>query len=155
MITAVIIIIAVVIFIIYSFQSDKKEEIRKAEVTGGLKRRFPNFVAYARQAYASSEPFLEFVKDTGQFLEYRFPLKGSGSEIVGYYHLGIESIFGTMAYVFAISNNGYKHQGYFREIHNGKTNTIPDLGIEEYTKIFDQLLSKMEHSPEYAKLGFG
>lgn len=153
--TTFLIIAAVIVFIIYLFQSDKKEVKTKILQTGGLATRFPNFILYTRQAYTTSEPYLKFVKDDGQYLEYRFPVRGN-QDIAGHYHLGIESVFGTFAYVFAVSSNGNKINGYMRELHNGKNNGLPiDRTIDEYEVIFDSLITQMEKSKDFEKKFYG
>jgi hypothetical protein len=147
--TTFLIIAAVLVFIIYLFQSDKKEVKTKNLQRGGLATRFPNFIAYTKQAYTTSEPYLQFVKDDGQFLEYKFPVRGD-KDVAGHYHLGIESVFGTFAYVFAISSGGQKINGYMRELHNGRSNNVlVDRAVEEYDAVFDSLITQMEKSKDF------
>lgn len=74
--TIFLIAVAVVIFVIYLFQSDKAAAKQRNLKRGGLMQRFPNFVAYAKQAYTSGDPYLQLVKTDGQHLEYRFPVMG-------------------------------------------------------------------------------
>lgn len=148
-----LIIAGVIIFIIYLFQSDINDAKIKNIRHGGLATRFPNFITYTKQAYTTTEPFLQFVKDDGRYLEYRFPVKVN-NYIAGYYYLGIESVFGTFAYVYAISSNGKKINGYMREIHNGRNNSIPsDQTVEAYKVIFDTLIIQMEMSKDFMNSG--
>lgn len=143
------------IFIIFLFQSDKKEVKSKNLQRGGLTKRFPNFVAYSKQAYTTGDPYLQFVKDDGQYLEYRFPVRGNHG-IAGHYHLGIQNSFGTYAYVFAINSSGRKINGFIRELHNGRNYSIPeDRTIEDYENIFDTLISQMEKTKDFEKLFYG
>lgn len=147
-----IVIIAAVIFIFYLFNSDKNEAIAKNQQIGGLRNRFPNFVSYAQQSHTyHCYPDFIFVKDDGRYLEYKFPIG-----VAGYYYLGIESVFGTMAYVYAINSNGKKIKGFIREIHNGKNNNFPaNKSIVEYENIFSGLISQMEDDFDFDDKFYG
>jgi hypothetical protein len=70
----ILIILAVIIFIIYLFQSDKKNVIQKNIQRGGLAKRFPNFIEYCRDSTVAGSSQSEFVKDDGEYLEYRTSL---------------------------------------------------------------------------------
>lgn len=146
----VLAIIFILIFLCFLFLSDKKEAINRNNKLG-LKNIFPNFVAFVNRTYSDK---MEFVKDDARYLEYRFPILGNYRQVIGYYHIGLDSLFGTNVYVWAISKSGYKHKGFLREIHNGRSDKRADLTVEEYSLIFDQLLQRMEESPEYFKLNF-
>ena len=153
--TIFLIISGVLIFIIYLFLSDKKEVKSRNLQRGGLIKKFPNFVTYSKQAYTSGDPYLQFVKDDGQYIEYRLPVRGN-NEIAGYYHLGIQNSFGTYAYVFAINSTGRKINGFIQELHNGRNNSIPeDRSIEDYEEIFDTLIIQMEKTKDFEKLFYG
>lgn len=153
--TIFLIIAAILIFVIYIIQSDKKEAKNKNLQRGGLGPRFPNFIAYTKQAYTTGAPYLQLVKDDGQYLEYKFPVRGNEG-IAGHYHLGIESVFGTFAYAFAIGSSGNKINGYMRELHNGRDNNLPiDRTVEEYDVIFDNLITQMEKSKDFDMKFYG
>lgn len=147
--TIFLIILAIVAFIIYLFQSDKAAAKERNLKRGGLMQRFPNFVAYAKQAYTSGDPYLQLVKTDGQYLEYRFPVMGT-KEITGYYHVGLQNSFGTYLYVFAVNIYGVKINGYLREIHNGRDhNRREDLSVDEYDYVIDSLIQQMERIADF------
>lgn len=147
---AILIILAVVVFIIYLFQSDKKEVIQKNIQRGGLTRRFPNFIEYCKESSVAGTSKLEFVKDDGEYLEYRGSIKVKNS--LGYFHLGIQNNFGTYLYVFAISPRGRKINGHILQIHDGRDRTkSEDLSTFEYEFMFSELIDKMENIKDFAR----
>src|ERR1019366_8594924 len=110
-----LIILAIVIFIIYLFQSDKKQALQKNIAHGGLKAKYPNFVLFCFDK--------EFVKDTGRYLEYRKAIDDD-ARIKVYFHYGLQDVFGTSAYCYAVSTNGYQTKKLMTEIKK------PMIGFE-------------------------
>jgi hypothetical protein len=148
--TTVLIILALIVFIIYLFQSDKKEVIQKNIQRGGLAKRFPNFVEYCKNSTVAGSSQPEFVKDNGEYIEYRISIKVNDS--MGYFHQGLQNSFGTFLYVFAISPKGRKINGPIIQVHNGKDRTLPeDLTSFEYEFMFSELIDKMENTKDFAR----
>ncbi|MSQ80015.1 MAG: hypothetical protein EXR21_10180 [Flavobacteriaceae bacterium] len=144
------IVIFIVLLIVVLFLSDSKRRIDKNAATGALKNKHPNFVSFCESTDNISFKPMELVLFTGRKLEYRFPFEILGKTL-GYYHIGIESIFTTVIYVYAISRNGYKHKGYMLELKK--------LGQEEphefdYHEILQNFLFQICDSKEFDKLDF-
>lgn len=148
--TTVLIILAIIAFVFYLFQSDKKEVVKRNIQRGGLANRFPNFVEYCKNSTVAGSSRPEFVKDDGEYIEYRTIIKVNNS--VGYFHQGLQNSFGTFLYVFAKSPKGKKINGPIIQVHNGKDNTLPeDLSSFEYEFMFSQLIDNMENMKDFAR----
>jgi len=96
----------VIILVIYLFQSDKKEMIQGNIKRGGLKTKFPNFVQYCNSNPHGPHNVFEFVKDDGEYLEYRYSLPVK--ESLGYFYIVLQNNFSTFLYVYAMSPKGKK-----------------------------------------------
>jgi hypothetical protein len=148
--TTILLIFAAILFILYLFQSDKKTVIQRNIQRGGLSKRFPNFVDYCKNSTVAGSSKSEFVKDDGEYLEYRTSLKVKNG--LGYFHIGLQNNFGTYLYVFAMSPQGKKIKGPFIQIHNGKDKLQKeDLSIFEYEFMFSELIDKMENLQGFAE----
>jgi len=149
--TFFLIILVVIIFIIYFFKSDGKEAKRKNIASGGLIKRFPNFVYHCTKNASKIHEGLEFVKDDGEYIEYRYPLKVTKNRI-GYFYLELQNNFGTFLYTYALSPKGRKIEGYIKEIHNGRDKSeSEDQSVFNYEFIFYELIEKMEHTKNFAE----
>lgn len=146
-----LIFLLIIIFVICLFQIDKAAVKKRNNRLGGLVQRFPNFVAYSKQAYTSSEPSFQLVKSDGQYLEYRFPVMGNLA-LTGHYHVGLQNSFCTYLYVFAVNINGVKINGYIQEIHNGRENKLEDLSVKEYSRLIDSLIQQMERKTDFDQI---
>ena len=142
--TTILLIVAVIIFVIYMYKSDKREIVIKNIQRGGLNNRFPNFIAYCTESTVAGTSNMEFVKDDGEYLEYRGALPVNNS--IGYFHIGIRSNFGTYLYVYAISPRGKKINGFLYEVKDNR-----DLSIFEYEFIYSDLINQMENIIDFAK----
>ena len=144
--TVLFIVIAIVIFMVYMFRSDKSEAIEKNIQRGGLTKRFPNFVNFCINTSTFPEAPLELVKDDGEFLEYKAKMG------VGYFYLGLQNNFGTYLYVYATSAKGRKIKGPLQQLHNGNDISMPeDADDFQYHFIFTSLIDTMENQKDFAK----
>lgn len=148
--TILVIILAVIIVVIYLFQSDKKTVIETNLKNGGLIAKFPNFVSFCTSPLSMYEEMkMELFRDTGRYLEYKMTIRRN-NQIRGYINYGLENSFGTFAYCYATSTNGYKTKKPFVEIKN----RILELDEFEYRELFDRLLKQAFLSCDYRKLNF-
>ena len=141
--TTIFLIAAVIIFVIYMYKSDKREIVIKNLQRGGLTPKFPNFIAYCAESNVAGTSDMEFVKDDGEYLEYRSSLPVNNS--TGYFHYGIRSNFATYLYVHAISPRGKKIKGFLSEVKDNR-----DLSIFEYEFIYSELINQMENINDFA-----
>ena len=84
------------------------------------------------------------VKDTIEFLEYKFPIYSNQNEIQGYYHLGLLHSKKPFVYCHCINSNaliinGGKQKLYYKR----KTD------MNYYSGIFRRLISDMEKSQNF------
>lgn len=146
------IIFGIIIFIIISFQSDKNKVAIKNLEKGGLIKKYPEFVKFCTDPLSIyEETKMQFVRDTGRYLEYKLPIKRD-SQLRGYIYYGLENSFGTFAYCYAISTNGYKTEKSFIEIKPLLSDF--ELSQYEYRELFDNLLKSSLFSSNYKKLNF-
>jgi hypothetical protein len=96
---------------------------------------------------------MEFVRDTGRYLEYRLRVKRN-NQLRGYIYYGLENSFGTFAICYAFSTNGYKTKKSFNEIKNPLQIPNYELSQFEYQTLFDELLQNSLMSNDYKKLNF-
>lgn len=99
-----IIIIGIVIYIIWKFNSDSKTVKRRNQSFGGMKKLFPEFVEY----FESND--YELTEDSGTKLIYKKPLTNS-PPFNKYLFLGIESKFTNIAFGYIITGEGKKING--------------------------------------------
>ncbi|MFA5296817.1 MAG: hypothetical protein WC389_01260 [Lutibacter sp.] len=150
--TTFILIILGVGFIIYLFNNDRKDVKTNVLQRGGMITIYPNFNQYINQAKDTSSSILNFdtthfelVKNDGEYLEYKFPVF-SGNEISGYFFIGLQHSFGTIAYCYCRTKGGKKIEGFMRELHNGRDVNKPrDRDIEDYRGIFFNLIKQMKN----------
>jgi hypothetical protein len=142
--TIIFIVVAIIIFVIYMYKSDKREVVIKNLQRGGLTTRFQNFIAYCAESNVAGTSDMQFVKDDGEYLEYRGALPVNNS--TGHFHIGIRSNFGTYLYVHAISPRGKKINGFLHEVKDNR-----DLSIFEYEFIYSDLINQMENVNDFAK----
>lgn len=145
--TIFLLLLGVAILILFLFNSDRNKVKKQNLSRGGLKTRFPNFVQYCNSNPFGPHNIFEFVKDDGEYLEYRYSLPVQNS--LGFFHLVLQHNFGTFLYVYAISPKGKKINGRFLEIKSDNQRKSPDLSIYEYDNIFSDLIWKMEKSKDF------
>lgn len=147
----ILIIVILVVVILFVFISDKEKAKKKNVKRGGLAVRFPNFVEFCNKYSTTLYEGLEFVKDDGQYIEYRYPLPVTNNK-TGYFYLGLQNSFGTYLYTYAVSHRGRKINGFLKEIHNGRHRTrVEDPPIFTYKIIFDGLIKQMEDKERFAE----
>ena len=160
----IIIIIGAALFIFILFNNDRNDERSKTNNRGGVKNIYKNFIRYVELTNSGdiqhylliNEPNYQYVKDDGEYLEYKYPIISYENNIDGYYYIGIHHTFGTFAYCFCINSKGKKIEGYMRELHNGRDSSKPrDRNIEEYKDIFSNLILSMESKPKFEDKFFG
>jgi hypothetical protein len=151
-----IIILIIIVVIIFLFQKDKRKAIRSNIIRGGLKNLFPNFVDFCERVYEdygeNGEMKMQLARDDESYLEYKVPIF-RGKIAIAHIYYGIENSIGTYAYCYVISNNGYKHSGYIREINKNNSINIYDPNYGEYFEIFERLFTKIVNSNDFYKLG--
>lgn len=141
----VIILIAAIIFVIYCFKDDSKDEKITVLQRGGLKKYYSNFIEYINETTTEHFPYQE-TKNDGEYLEYKYPIRRNRI-IVGYHFIGIQHSFITKAYIYSKNINGSKITGFSKQINN--RNSEPEINIEDYNIIFLTLAVKMEKLPEF------
>lgn len=152
---AFLFIIAGVVFVLYLFNSDRKDVKINVLQRGGLQRIYPNFVEYAHQAHDKEASFFNFdttslqlVKDDGEYLRYKFPIIHGGTNY-GYFYIGLHHTFCTIAECYCINKNGRKIEGFIRELHNGRSSNPLDKSVEDYQDIFFSLVNQMQNLPDF------
>jgi hypothetical protein len=150
-----LLIIAGVVFVLYLFNSDKKDVKINVLQRGGLQKIYPNFVEYVHQAHDRNASFLNFdspplqlTKDDGEYLQYKFPIVHGGT-IYGYFYIGLHHTFCTIAECYCINKNGKKIEGFMRELHNGRSPNPKDRSVEDYQDIFFSLVNQMQNLPNF------
>lgn len=147
----VLILIGIIIFIAYLFLSDKNEIKKKNIMRGGIKRKYPNFVAWCENELSIIDELKkEFVKDDGEYLEYRLPIKREG-RVRAYIFYGIQDTLGTFAYCYVTSINGYQTPKRFIELKS-QFGGIPDQTYFDYESIYDNLLRSVLTQTEMDKI---
>lgn len=151
------IIIAAAIFVFILFNNDRKDVKNSVIQRGGLTRIYPNFIEYinltnnGEYAYdlLLTETRFEFVKNDGEYLEYKYRVNSFNGDFGGYYHIGIHHTFGAYAYCFCINSQGRKIEGFMRELHNGRSSNPLDRSVENYQDIYFSLVNQMQNLPNF------
>jgi len=100
----VVIVLVIIISIIWKFNQDSKEEQRRNQSFGGMKKLFPEFVDYYElNGY-------ELVEDSGTKLIYKKALTNN-STFNKHLYLGVESRFTNIAFGYVIKSDGKKING--------------------------------------------
>jgi hypothetical protein len=141
-----------IIFLIIEIRHRKKQYEFKLSL--GLKFIYPDFRRFIKcTEYYECFPFKENtyikVKNTIEFLEYKFPIYSYQNVIQGYYHLGLGHSKKPFVYCYCINSNeliinGGKEKLYYKR----KTEQ------NSYAWIFRKLIIDMEKSSDF-KENFG
>ena len=119
----------------------RRRELYELKLSLGLKFIYPNFRRFIKSAhYYGFFPFKENsfikVKDTREFLEYKFPIYSNDNVILGYYHLGLEHSKKPFVYCHFQNINGYIFNCEKAKLYSkSKTEEI------HYATIFRSLIS--------------
>ena len=141
-----------IIFLIIEIRHRKKHYEFKLSL--GLKFIYPNFHRFIKCThYFDFFPFKENtylkVKDTIEFLEYKFPIYSNQNEIQGYYHLGLLHSKKPFVYCHCINSNGLIINGGKEKLYYKRKTEL-----NSYAWIFRRLISDMEKSSDF-KENFG
>ena len=141
---------ALLILIIYIFiEIRQRKKLYGLKLSLGLKFIYPNFRVFVKEAHRFG--FFNFkehsyikVKDTIEFLEYKFPIYTNQNEINGYYHLGL--CYSKKPYVYCYCTNTN-----LLLINGGKDKLNYKSKTDEnsYAAIFRKLISDMEKSSDF------
>lgn len=149
------IFIIIISFIVYHFNSDRKDEKINVLRAGGMKNTYPNFLTFIEALTNNRLNIVDWktsnfqcVKDDGEYLEFKFPCLDN-EKIVGYYFIGIQHVFVSYAYCYCKNINNRKIEGYMKEIKTTSINDRRDIETERYAVIFRGLISQMENSSDY------
>lgn len=152
--TIVIIFFLIVLFFGYHFLSDKNKIRDNNLKRGGMKNKYPNFVIWCKNELSIYDDLKkEFVKDDGEYLEYRNVIKRNNG-IAGYLYFGVQDTIGTFLYCYCVSTNGNKTNKSFYPLPPSPYRTGMDLTCSEYENIFDSLLQSNLTPNDIIKLGF-
>jgi hypothetical protein len=136
-----------IIFLIIEIRHRKKQYEFKLSL--GLKFIYPDFHRFIKcthyyDFFSFKENTYLKVKDTIEFLEYKFPIYSNQNEIQGYYHLGLLHSKKPLVYCYCINSNGLIINGGKEKLYyKRKTDFI------YYTGIFRRLISDMEKSSDF------
>jgi hypothetical protein len=133
-----------IIFLIIEIRHRKKHYEFKLSL--GLKFIYPNFHRFIKCThYFDFFPFKENtylkVKDTIEFLEYKFPIYSNQNEIQGYYHLGLLHSKKPFVCCHCINSNGLIINGGKEKLYYKRKTEL-----NSYAWIFRRLISDMEKS---------
>ena len=144
------IILVSLILIIYIFiEIRHRKKLYEFKLRLGLKFIYPDFRTFIKCThYYDFFPFKENtylkVKDTIEFLEYKFPIYSNLNEIQGYYHLGLLHSKKPFVYCHCINSNGLIINGGKEKLYYGRK-----TDVNYYTGIFRILISDMEKSSDF------
>ncbi len=121
-----IIIIGVVGYVLWQFNSDTKRVKGRNLSLGGMKKLFPEFVEYFETSG------FEFVEDSGTNLIYKKALTKNPVRNK-YLFLGLESKFGNIAYGYIITEDGNEIYGLNVELSKVITPDDVEMTIRKIT----------------------
>jgi hypothetical protein len=147
MVYIILALFVLIILLIIEIRHRKKQYEFKLSL--GLKFIYPNFRTFIKCThYYDFFPFKEStylkVKDTIEFLEYKFPIYSNQNEIQGYYHLGLLHSKKPFVYCLCINSNGLMIKGGKEKLYS-KRKTV----MSGYAGIFRRLISDMEKSSDF------
>ena len=102
-----------------------------------------------RDCFSFKENTYLKVKDTIEFLEYKFPIYSNQNQIQGYYHLGLLHSKKPFVYCHCINSNGLIINGGKEKLYYKRKTEL-----NSYAWIFRRLISDMEQSSDF-KENFG
>jgi len=125
----VVIILGIVGYIIWKFNSDSKSVKRRNQSFGGMKKLFPEFVEYFE-----ANGF-DLTEDSGTKLIYKKALSNS-PPFNKYLFIGIESKFTNVAFGYIITGDGKKVNGLNVEFRKNFRSEEVDMIIRKITGDF-------------------
>jgi hypothetical protein len=136
-----------IIFLIIEIRHRKKHYEFKLSL--GLKFIYPDFRRFIKcthyyDYFSFKENTYLKVKDTIEFLEYKFPIYSKQNEMQGYYHLGLLHSKKPFVYCHCINSNGLIINGGKEKLYSKKKTEM-----DCYAGIFRRLISDMEKSSDF------
>jgi len=152
MIYMILALFILIIFLIIEIRHRKKQYEFKLSL--GLKFIYPDFRRFIKcthyyDCFSFKENTYLKVKDTIEFLEYKFPIYSNQNEIQGYYHLGLLHSKKPFVYCHCINSNGLIINGGKEKLYYKRKTEL-----NSYAWIFRRLISDMEQSSDF-KENFG
>lgn len=142
----VLIIIGAIFLMIIKFVFDGNKASNLNSQNGGLINKHKAFVEYCDNPLSVFR--MELVENTGSVLEYRLAIQDD-STLKGYIHFGLKDRFAVIVFCSAVSINGYRHQGFMREIKNWRS-----MNSNNYNQIFESMIASMTSTDDFSKLNF-
>lgn len=144
------IILVSLILIIYIFiEIRHRKKLYELKLSLGLKFIYPNFRRFIK--FVHYYGFFSFnentqikVKNTIEFLEYKFPIFLNQNDIQGYYHLGLRHSKKPFVYCFCINSNGLIINGGKEKLYAKRKTEV-----DAYAGIFRRLINEMERSTNF------
>lgn len=136
-----------IIFLIIEIRHRKKQYEFKLSL--GLKFIYPDFRRFIKcthyyDYFSFKENTYLKVKDTIEFLEYKFPIYSNQNEMQGYYHLGLLHSKKPFVYCYCINSKGLIINGGEEKLYYKRKTEL-----NSYAWIFRRLISDMEKSSDF------
>jgi hypothetical protein len=136
-----------IIFLFIEIRHRKKQYEFKLSL--GLKFIYPDFRRFIKcthyyDYFSFKENTYLKVKDTIEFLEYKFPIYSNQNEMQGYYHLGLLHSKKPFVYCYCINSNGLIINGGEEKLYYKRKTEL-----NSYAWIFRRLISDMEKSSDF------
>ena len=147
MVYIILALLILIIFLIIEMRYRKKQYEFKLSL--GLKFIYPNFRTFIKcthyyDFFSFKENTYLKVKDTIEFLEYKFPIYSKQNEVQGYYHFGLWHSKKPFVYCHCINSNGLIINGGKEKLYYKRK-----TDMNYYSGIFRRLISDMEKSSDF------
>ena len=146
----VFIIVAIIVFVLIIFNTDKTAEKEKIQRIG-LDKLYPNFIMYIEsqsnygdQALGMGMP--ELVIKAGSKMEYKRNVHPQ-RQYIGDFHFSINHLFKGFIETHFITKYGVKIKGYIVEIKNG----LDERDVDSYEELMFKMLTDIFKLPEFKK----